>query len=94
MMGQTEAKDNFQYPDVEKIKNEWNRIHNPIRDGLEELSIEELNNKPPAPFDRVANSAGELWAFINHHQTYHIWSDWDIEKRIWGKPMSYDYKQD
>lgn len=29
--GQSEAKDNFDYPSIEVIKAEWNAIHEPIR---------------------------------------------------------------
>lgn len=90
VMGKSEAKDDFAYPDISEIKAEWNQINDPIRSGLEDLSIEELSNKPPSPFDQVANSAGELWAFINHHQAYHI-GQIGILRRGFGKDaMSYD----
>lgn len=90
VMGQSKAKDNFSYPGIEQIKAEWNRMHEGIRNGLDELTPIALNNKPPAPFDRVADSTGELWAFINHHHAYHI-GQIGILRRGFGKePMRYD----
>jgi uncharacterized damage-inducible protein DinB len=90
VMGQSEAKDNFPYPNIEEIKAEWNQLHSPLRKALENLSEEMLNNTPPAPFDQVASSVGELWAFINHHIAYHI-GQIGILRRGFGKtPMRYD----
>ena len=90
VMGQSKAKDDFSYPDIEEIKKEWNGMHEDIRSGLAKLSPEVLNDKPPAPFDQVSNSLGKLWAFINHHQAYHI-GQIGILRRGFGKgPMRYD----
>jgi uncharacterized damage-inducible protein DinB len=90
VMGQSEAKDNFSYPNIEEIKNEWNQLNSPLRKALEKLSPEMLNNTPPAPFDQVATSVGELCAFINHHMAYHI-GQIGILRRGFGKmPMRYD----
>ncbi|MFD2164578.1 DinB family protein [Paradesertivirga mongoliensis] len=90
VMGLSEAKDNFPYPRIEEIKAEWNQLHSPLREALEKLSPEMLNNTPPEPFDEVADSAGELWAFINHHMAYHI-GQIGILRRGFGKtPMRYD----
>lgn len=89
VMGQSEAKDNFLYPDIEEIKAEWNRMHDQIRKGLSQLTEGDLNQTPPEPFDQVAESVGELWTFINHHQAYHI-GQIGILRRGFGKePMSY-----
>lgn len=90
VMGQSEAKDDISYPTIEEIKEEWNQLYKPLRDGLENLTAEDLNDTPPAPFDRVENSSGELWAFINHHIAYHI-GQIGILRRGFGKsPMKYD----
>lgn len=90
VMGQSEAKDNFLYPTIEEIKSEWNQLHSPLRNALEKLNSETLSATPPAPFDQVAASVGELWAFINHHMAYHI-GQIGILRRGFGKaPMSYD----
>ncbi len=85
VMGQSEARDDFDYPDIEAIKAEWNQLYEPVRNGLQELTSQELDRTPPAPFDQVANSAGELWAFINHHTAYHI-GQIGILRRGFGKP--------
>jgi len=87
--GQSEARDDYPYPHIEEIKNEWNAIHSGTRAGLAGLTETELSEKPPAPFDQVAESVIELWAFINHHQAYHI-GQISLLRRGFGKePMSY-----
>jgi uncharacterized damage-inducible protein DinB len=89
VMGQSEAKDDFSYPDIEEIKAEWNRMHERIRAGLSNLTGDNLNSKPPSPFDKVASTVSDLWTFINHHQAYHI-GQIGILRRGFGKePMSY-----
>lgn len=89
VMGESKAKDDFPYPSIEEIKAEWNALNEPTRDGLSKLIIQALAELPPAPFDRVAKSSGELWAFINHHIAYHI-GQIGILRRGFGKEaMSY-----
>lgn len=85
VMGQSEAKDNFDYPDIKEIKDEWNQLYAPLRDKLQQMSLDDLDARPPAPFDQVANSKGELWAFINHHVAYHT-GQIAILRRGFGKP--------
>lgn len=80
VMMQSKAKDGISYPSIEEIKSEWNEMHEGIRNGLDELAPIALSSKPPTPFDQVADSVGELWAFINHHQAYHIG-----QKRLWQR---------
>lgn len=89
VMGKSAAKDNFPYPHIDQIKAEWNRLYQPTREGLETLTMEQINSKPPEPFDEVSTSVGQLWAFISHHQAYHI-GQIGILRRAFGKaPMSY-----
>lgn len=89
VMGQSEAKDDISYPSIEEIKEEWNRLFRPVQEGLGSLDTEELVSAPPAPFDQVAESVGELWSFINHHVAYHI-GQIGILRKVFGKgPMSY-----
>lgn len=89
VMGQSQARDNFSYPHIDEIKAEWNGLHEPARAGLINLSPDDLAKNPPSPFDKISNSMGELWAFINHHQAYHI-GQIGILRRGFGKePMSY-----
>lgn len=90
VMGQSTAKDDYPYPHIDEIKDEWKGMHERIRDGLIKLSSEDLERKPPAPFDEVSATVGQLWAFINHHQAYHI-GQIGILRRGFGKePMSYE----
>lgn len=92
VMGQSTAKDDYSYPDIEEIKAEWNSLYKPVRKGLEELTTQDLDEEPPAPFNRVADSVGELWTFINHHISYHI-GQIGILRRGFGKEaMSYSEK--
>ncbi len=88
--GQSEAKDDIDYPSINEIKTEWNVVHDPIRNKLVNLSPKFLNQKPPAPMNEFADSRGELWAFLNHHVAYHI-GQIGILRRGFGKPpMSFD----
>lgn len=90
VMGQSQARDDISYPGLEEITAEWNRLYKPTRNGLLNLTEENLDAPPPTPFDRVSGSTGELWAFINHHQAYHI-GQISILRRAFGKePMSYE----
>lgn len=90
VMGRSTAKDDFPYPSIDEIKDEWNQLYEPTRSGLERLSDENLNKTPHSPFDQVAESKGELWTFINHHIAYHI-GQIGILRRGFGKePMSYE----
>tara|TARA_R100001143_G_scaffold63594_1_gene73160 strand:+ start:15437 stop:15922 length:486 start_codon:yes stop_codon:yes gene_type:complete len=90
VMGQSEAKDDIPYPHIDEIKAEWNKFYEPTLSGLKKLTTNDLNQKPPAPFDQVSESVGQLWAFISHHQAYHI-GQIGILRRAFGKePMSYE----
>ncbi len=89
-MNQSEAKDDIEYPSIEEIKAEWNAMNKPIRNGLNNLTTELLENKPPEPFDKVAESTGQLWAFLNHHQAYHIGQIGILRRGFDKAPMRYD----
>ncbi|MEX2347833.1 MAG: DinB family protein [Balneolaceae bacterium] len=89
-MGQSVAKDDFPYPAIEKIKEEWNALYEPTRNGLMDLSKEDLSLPLPAPFNEVADSKGDFWAFINHHQAYHIGQISILRKAFGKEPMSYE----
>lgn len=90
VMMQSEAKDGIAYPHIEEIKAEWNHMHEGIRKGLMNLESKDLEARPPSPFDQVAPSVGELWAFINHHQAYHIGQIGILRKSFGKNPMSYE----
>lgn len=95
-MGQSAARDDVEYPSIEEIKAEWNAIHPVIREGLQNLSGESLNRKPPKPMDVVFedspifdNSVGDFLAFLNHHQAYHIGQIGLLRRAFGKKPMEY-----
>lgn len=86
-IGQSKAKDDFPYPSIEDIKAEWNRLHEPTKAGLGELSEKDMIKKAPIEF---FGTVGEMWAFLNDHQSYHI-GQIGILRRGFGKePMSYE----
>ncbi len=90
VMGRSEARDDIDYPDINEIKTEWNNIYKPIRHGLEKLSSEKLDEMPLPPFDQVATTKAELWAFINHHMAYHIGQIGILRSGFGKPPMSYE----
>lgn len=84
---QSKAQDNIVYPTIKEIKTEWNELYQPIRNGLEDLTEEDLEKKAPKDFWETIN---EMWAFLNHHQAYHI-GQIGILRRGFGKEaMRYD----
>lgn len=86
--GQSEAKDDIEYPEIDSIKAEWNKLHEQTRAGLEKLTSKDLEKE--SPYKELFGSIGEMWAFLNHHQAYHI-GQIGILRRGFGKePMSYD----
>ncbi len=86
--GQSKAKDDIEYPDIETIKDEWNTLYNPTRSGLDQLTAKDLEKN--SPNTQLFDSVGEMWAFLNHHQAYHI-GQIGILRRGFGKePMRYD----
>lgn len=84
VMGQSDANDDVEYPAVDEILAEWNQMYEPVRGGLASLEADELNARPPSPFDQVSESRIHLWAFITHHQAYHI-GQIGILQRAFGK---------
>lgn len=96
-LGQTRARDNVSYPSINQVREEWNRIYIPIREGLESLTVQMLHKRAPDPLGKsfeknefFANSIGGVWAFLNHHQAYHI-GQIGILRRGFGKdPMKYN----
>lgn len=88
--GQSSAKDDIEYPSLVEIKAEWNDMYASVREGLAKLKSETLNEKPSGNLDQFWKSKGEMWAFLNHHQAYHI-GQIGILRRGFGKAaMRYD----
>ncbi len=70
-------------------QNPMKHAYQPVREKLIRLDDDQLEEAPPEPFDAVSESKGELWAFITHHQAYHI-GQIGILRRAFGKsPMSF-----
>jgi len=73
-------------PTLQEIREKWNADSPILRKALENLPDNALNTvievrHPIRPFD---NTLGGLWAFINHHQAYHI-GQIGILRRALGK---------
>lgn len=84
---QSSAKDDILYPHIQEILAEWNLLYSGIRQGLSDLTRENLRRKSPLPF---FETVGNMWAFLNHHQAYHI-GQISILRRAFGKEaMRYD----
>lgn len=91
--GKTKAKDDFPYPTIGEIKEEWCKIYPIIKAGLSVLSPEklqeELPNSPVAGLGGLLGTRGDLWLFLNLHQAYHI-GQIGMLRRAFGKdPMRY-----
>ncbi|NGP87106.1 DinB family protein [Fodinibius halophilus] len=52
-MGQSEARDDIEYPSIGAIRQEWNRLHDPVREGLKQLTAEELKTSHIRPSMRL-----------------------------------------
>jgi hypothetical protein len=88
-VGQSVALDDISYPHIDEIREEWNNLHQPVREKLIKMSDKKLLETPPESFNAAFESIGRFWAFINHHQAYHI-GQIGILRRAFGKdPMSY-----
>ncbi|HEX5552073.1 MAG TPA: DinB family protein [Chitinophagaceae bacterium] len=91
--GQSKARDHFPYPTIDEILTEWNMLYPVVMDGLEALSEEvlqqEFSASPVAGYGVLDSTIGDLWAFLNLHQAYHI-GQIGIVRRGFGKePMKY-----
>ncbi len=94
---QSEARDDISYPPIQQIKDEWNRIYVPIRKGFDSLSDTDLNRPAPDPLgkafqndDFFPNSIAGVWAFLNHHQAYHIGQIGILRSGFGKEPMKYN----
>jgi uncharacterized damage-inducible protein DinB len=96
-MGLSRAQDDLAYPALDDIKSEWNEMHRSIHSGFLALSSGAMDATAPEPFGELfadnldfGNTLGGVWAFLNHHQAYHI-GQIGLLRRGFGKPpMRYD----
>lgn len=90
-LSKTKALDNFDYPSIEEIKNEWNQIFPKIKDALQKMPEETLNKEIPGSFLKDSGifdgTAGDLWAFMNEHQMYHIGQIGILRRGLGKAPM-------
>jgi len=95
--GQTRARDDVAYPELDAIKSEWNTLYPDIHNRFSALTSEALNATAPEPFGSLfagntdfGNTVAGVWAFLIHHQAYHI-GQIALLRRGFGKPpMRYD----
>lgn len=75
-------------PTLQMIKDKWNEIAPAIRTGLENLPEEALNS-PVQFLLPMFNTVAGVWAFINHHQAYHIGQIGVLRRGLGKEPMKY-----
>lgn len=86
---QTETKD--ERPSLEEIKGKWEEITSKLRDALANQSekelYKELEGKPVMP--QFSNNLAGWWAFVNHHQAFHLGQIAILRRGLDKKAMSY-----
>jgi uncharacterized damage-inducible protein DinB len=75
-------------PTLQMLKDKWNEIAPAIRVGLENLPEEALDSPIQFPLPMFNTVAG-LWAFMNHHQAYHIGQIGVLRRGLGKEPMKY-----
>lgn len=95
--GQSTARDDIAYPDLDTIIAEWNAMHPGLRQAFSVLPSEALNATAPEPLGSTfagdtihGNTVGGVWAFLNHHQAYHIGQIGLLRRGLGKPPMRYD----
>ncbi|MBS1503425.1 MAG: DinB family protein [Bacteroidetes bacterium] len=78
-------------PTLKEIQDKWNADSAVLRKALENLPEQALDTvvdvkHPIAPFD---NTLGGLWAFINHHQAYHLGQIGLLRRALGKEAMKY-----
>lgn len=73
------------YPLMEKIKENWNRISDRLSAGLRQLPEEALASPAPANVPVPDKSLGGMLTFLMHHEAYHL-GQLSLYRRLHGKP--------
>lgn len=95
--GETRARDDIAYPTLDEIRAEWNGMYREVHDRFDRLSDTDLADTAPEPLGRFfegnpdfGNTLAGVWAFLNHHQAYHIGQIAILRKGFGKEPMRYD----
>lgn len=92
-LGKSKALDGYPYPSIEEIKNEAAVLYHKIKKGLEELPNEVLEKEYPGSLIAKSGifdaSIGDLWAFLNMHQAYHLGQIGILRKGFGKETMEY-----
>jgi uncharacterized damage-inducible protein DinB len=90
-LSKTKALDNFNYPSIEEIKKEWNDMFPIVKEKLKMLPDEELDREIPGSSLKGSGifdgTVGDLWAFLNEHQMYHIGQIGILRRALGKAPM-------
>ena len=74
--GTSKARDNYPYPTLDEIRAEWHAVQPRVRKGLQGLKETALEQEfPESPLVHTGifdGTIGDLWAFLNLHQAYHV----------------------
>ncbi|WP_344979186.1 DinB family protein [Compostibacter hankyongensis] len=91
--GKSKARDNFPYPSIDEIKATWDQLYPVVKSALEKMPEEalqkELPASPVAGHGILDSTVGDLWAFLNLHQAYHIGQIGILRRGFKKDPMKY-----
>ncbi len=78
------------YPSLQHIKEAWNEISPKISAGFWNMTEEALAGPAPMQLPVADDTLGGFYAFIMHHEAYHIGQMGILRKYVSNKAMSYD----
>ena len=77
-------REDAEYPSIEAIKANWNRISDRLSAGLRHLPAPVLSSPAPANVPVPDDTLGGMLAFLMHHEAYHI-GQMSLQRRLLGK---------
>lgn len=78
-------REDADYPPIETIRNNWNRISDRLSAGLRQLPDDALAGPAPANVPIADDTLGGMLAFLMHHEAYHL-GQLSLYRRLHGKP--------
>lgn len=90
--GKTKALDDYPYPNINEIKEEWSKVFPKVKEALSRLTEEMLSQEIPSPIAQSGifdSTIRDLWTFLNFHQAYHIGQIGILRKALGKDTMKY-----
>ncbi len=69
---QSPATDGNDYPDIAKLRKDWNDVHTKLRDTLSSLTEERLLGKSDLPSPHGEQTLLDALSFFTWHEAYHV----------------------